>query len=98
MEARGSQWVTAHRAMGSSVYDGTGGIGLFLARLAHFTGDPIIRTTSKAALAQALTAVDVLSGAGEYGFYSGLSGIAWCCTESGILLGQRELIMQGRKA
>ena len=98
MEARGSQWVTAHRAMGSLVYDGTGGIGLFLARLAHFTGDPIIRTTSEAALAQALTAVDALSGAGEYGFYSGLSGIAWCCTESGILLGQDELIMQGRKA
>jgi lantibiotic biosynthesis protein len=44
MEARAGQWVTACRAMGSIVYDGTAGIGLFLARLAPLTGDPIIRT------------------------------------------------------
>ena len=95
-EARGGQWVTAYRAMGSSVYDGTSGIGLFLARLAYLTGDPIIRTTAEAALAQALTAVDALSTAGEYGFYSGLSGIAWCCTESGVLLKHDEFVQRGR--
>jgi len=97
MEARAGQWVTAYRAMGSLVYDGTSGIGLFLARLAHLTGDPIIRTTAMAALAQALTAVDPLR-ANEYGFYSGLSGIAWCCIESGMLLGHDELVARGRMA
>jgi type 2 lantibiotic biosynthesis protein LanM len=98
VEARSGQWVTAYRAMGSSVYDGTSGIGLFLAQLAPLTGDPIIRATSEAALAQALTVIDTLSSAGEYGFYSGLSGIAWCCTESGMLLGQDALVARGRKA
>jgi lantibiotic biosynthesis protein len=98
MEPRGSQWVSAYKAMGSSVYDGTGGIGLFLARLAHLTGDPIIRTTAEAALAQASTAVDGLSAAAEYGFYSGLSGIAWCAVESGIALEHEELVARGRAA
>jgi lantibiotic biosynthesis protein len=95
METRAGQWVSAYRAMGSLLYDGTAGIGLFLARLAHLTGDPIIRTTAEAALAQALATVDALSAAGEYGFYSGLSGVAWCCTESGMLLGHDELIARG---
>jgi lantibiotic biosynthesis protein len=95
MEPRGGQWVTVYRTMGSLVYDGTAGIGLFLARLAHATQDPIICTTAKAALAQALTSVDALSTAGEYGFYSGLSGIAWCCAESGALLAQDELVARG---
>jgi lantibiotic modifying enzyme len=49
-------------------------------------------------LAQALTAVDGLSAAGEHGFYSGLPGIAWCCTESGALLGYDELVARGRTA
>jgi type 2 lantibiotic biosynthesis protein LanM len=98
VEARGGQWVTAYRAMGTSIYDGTSGIGLFLAQLAPLTGDPIIRATAEAALAQALTAVDALSSAGEYGFYSGLSGIAWCSRQSGTLLGQDALVARGRKA
>jgi lantibiotic biosynthesis protein len=98
MEARGGQWVTVYRAMGSIVYDGTAGIGLFLARLAHITQDPIIRATAEAALAQCLTAVETLSAGGEYGFYSGLSGIAWCCVESGTLLEHEEFVARGRAA
>lgn len=94
-EPHGGQWVDVHRAMGSLVYDGTAGIGLFLARLAGLTEDPIIRETAMGALAQALTAVDSLSGAGEYGFYSGLSGIAWCCIEAGRTLESDELVSCG---
>jgi lantibiotic biosynthesis protein len=95
MQVRGGQWVTAYQAMGPLVYDGTSGIGLFLARLARITEDPIIHATAKAALAQALTAVETLAGAGEYGFYSGLSGIAWCCMASGIVLKDDELFARG---
>jgi type 2 lantibiotic biosynthesis protein LanM len=94
-EAHGGQWVEVHRAMGSPVYDGTAGIGLFLARLAALTGDPIIRETATAALAQALTAADSLGEAGEYGFYTGLSGIAWCCIEAGSTLESDELVSRG---
>jgi lantibiotic biosynthesis protein len=86
MEPRRGQWVTAYRAMGTNLYDGTAGIGLFLARLAALTADPIICATAEAALAQALTAVDALAASGEYGFYSGLSGIAWACREAGRVL------------
>ena len=76
MDFRGGQWVPAYRAMSSLLYDGTAGIGLFLARLAHLTADAITRTTATGALAQALSMVERLAEAGEYGFYSGLSGIA----------------------
>jgi lantibiotic modifying enzyme len=37
MESRSGQWVTAFRAMATNLYDGTSGIGLFLARLAQLT-------------------------------------------------------------
>jgi lantibiotic biosynthesis protein len=91
MEPRAGQWVTAYRAMGTNLYDGTAGIGLFLARLADLTADPIIRATAEAALAQALTAVDALAASGEYGFYSGLGGIAWAFREAGRALDHEAL-------
>ena len=77
--------MTAYRAMGSSVYDGTSGIGLFLAQLAALTGDPIIRATSEAALAQAqCRRVRVLFGAlGNCTMLHGVRDAAWagraCC-------------------
>ena len=98
MEPRAGQWATAFRAMGTNLYDGTSGIGLFLAWLAHLTGDPITRATAEAALAQALTAVDQLAESGEYGFYSGLSGIGWACREAGGVLGHEALATRGEVA
>jgi lantibiotic modifying enzyme len=98
MEPHGGQWVSAHRAMGASVYDGVAGIGLFLARLARLSDDPIIVATAVGALAQALATVDTLSAASEYGFYSGLSGVAQCCVEAGIALQRDDLIARGRAA
>jgi lantibiotic modifying enzyme len=86
IDYRAGQWVTTYRAAAASLYDGTSGIGLFLAHLANLAGDPIIRATAEAALGQALGAVDALAAAGEYGFYSGLSGIAWVCRKAGMLL------------
>jgi lantibiotic modifying enzyme len=98
MEPHGGQWVSAHRAMGVSVYDGAAGIGLFLARLAPLTDDPIIAATAVGALAQALAGVDEMASAGEYGFYSGLSGIAQCCVEAGAALQRDDLVERGRAA
>lgn len=98
MEARRGQLLAVYRAMGSQLYDGTAGIGLFLVHLARITRDPIIRATAEGALAQALTAVDQLSAAGEYGFYAGLSGIAWCCIEAGEMLEHEALRRRGTAA
>jgi lantibiotic biosynthesis protein len=97
MEPRGNQWVTAFRALKSTLYDGTCGIGLLLARLSHLTGDPIARATAEAAFAQSLGAIESLAAAGEYGFYTGLSGIAWSCREAGVLLRNPELIARGHQ-
>ncbi len=97
-EVCNGQPVNAYRTCSATIYDGTAGIGLFLARLAQLTGDAIIWTTAEGALAHALTAADGLYERGEYGCYSGLVGIGWCCTESGALLGHDELRQRGREA
>ena len=98
MEPHGGQWISVYRAMGVSVYDGAAGIGLFLAYLAQLNDDEVIATTAVGALAQALSAVEDLSAAGEYGFYSGLSGIALSCVRAGTALGREDLIERGRAA
>src|SRR4051794_39902142 len=98
MEFRGGQWAPTYRALIPLFYDGTAGIGLFLARLAHVTADAITRTTATGALAQALSTSERLAEAGEYGFYAGLSGIARSCMEAGALLQSDALTERGRKA
>jgi len=98
MEIQAGQWVTTIRAAGTNLYDGTSGIGLFLTRLACLTGDPITRATAEAALAQALAALEPLTERGEYGFFSGLSGIAWACCEAGRALGHEALAARGESA
>jgi lantibiotic biosynthesis protein len=98
MEPRAGQWVTAFRAAGTNLYDGASGIGIFLARLACLTGDPIFRATAEAALSQALTTVDSLVESGEYGFYSGLSGIGSACRDAGRASGHEALAARGEAA
>lgn len=67
----------AHGPLGPSLYSGTSGIALFLARLAAATGERIFRLTAEAALRQSLARMSV---AGQ-GFYSGGLGILWAATE-----------------
>ena len=97
MESRGGEWAGAWRTMGSSVYDGTAGIGLFLARLAALTDNSVIRATAEGALAHALGAAGALAEAGEYGFYSGLAGIGWAAWDAGAVLRHCGLIERGRE-
>lgn len=96
MEFRRNQWAPAYRAMSGLMYDGTAGIGLFLARLSALTGEPIARATARGALRQALSASDRLAEGGEYGWYAGLGGIAQCCIEAAPLLDDAELGERGR--
>ncbi len=98
MEQHGGQWVSAYRAMGATVYDGTAGIGLFLARLARMTSDPIIATIAEGALAQAISAVPDLKQAGDYGFYAGLAGVAQSCIASGGALEREDIVARGEAA
>ncbi len=98
MEPHGGQWVNARRSMGSLLYDGSAGIGLFLARLANAIKEPIVAETAAGALAQSLTAVENLTASGEYGFYSGLAGVAKSCVDGGVALGRDDVVARGRKA
>jgi lantibiotic biosynthesis protein len=98
MEPRGGQWVTAMRAAGTSLYDGVAGIGLFLARLAKRSGDEIVAATAEAALWRALEDVDKLVDEREYGFYSGLTGVAVAAIEGGAALSRSDLAARGREA
>jgi lantibiotic modifying enzyme len=96
MEYRNGQWAPAYRAMSGLLYDGTAGIGLFLTRLFGLTGDSIARETARGALAQALNSAEALERAGEYGFYAGLSGIAYACLQAAPLLRDDRLAERGR--
>lgn len=91
----GGQWAPTYRALGSQLYDGVSGIGLFLARLSHLTGDAIIRATARGALTQAVAATDMIAALGEFGYYSGLAGIARTCMDAAPLLEDETLAVRG---
>jgi lantibiotic modifying enzyme len=74
-----------YRPVGAAVYDGTAGIGLFLAQLFAVTADEAVRRTALGALRHAV------ARAGEDdGFQAGTPGIAWAAGEAGALLDAEE--------
>lgn len=77
----GTTWV--YRNLGSSLYNGASGIGLFLAHLASATGDKIQARHARAALEFAsLNGDDPDSG-----LFSGTTGIAYALLAAGLALG-----------
>jgi len=97
MELHGGQWISAYRALGGQLYDGAAGICLFLASLAKLKGDPIVTATALGAVAEALKAAENLEKAGEYGFYSGLSGVGISGIAVGQALGREDIVKRGRE-
>ncbi len=95
MEAHGGAWRTAYRPASAVLYEGSAGIGLFLARLFRFTGEPILRDTACAALAHALSGADALASGGDYGLHAGLGGIALACSAAGRQLEREALAAHG---
>lgn len=94
MEAQNRTWVSAYRSLAADLYSGTSGIALFLAELAHFSGDPQQRRTLDGALNQILSLLGAQQGAARIGFHSGVSGIAWVLARIGVLLGNERLIQR----
>lgn len=82
--------VVVHRAMGPVLYDGTVGIGLFLARLYAATGRTPFRTAARGALRQALGARDRVPAEFAVAVHAGLTGMAWALAEAGDALGEDE--------
>jgi hypothetical protein len=71
---------------GGGVYQGTAGIGLFLAELAALTGDGRAARTAAGAIRHALTEGERIAHT-AFGLYGGRVGIAWAATRAAELLG-----------
>lgn len=95
VQAGGASWSTVYRAQPAALYDGTAGIGLFLARLSAATGDSLSRATALAAVKSALAAVPNLPPDFAHAIYSGAAGVGWAAVEAGEALGDPALVERG---
>jgi lantibiotic biosynthesis protein len=92
---RAQPWRAEYRALGPSIYDGTAGVGLFLAQLAA-TDVADVGPTAAGALRHAVARAHALPPHGRDGFHAGSLGIAWAAARGGALLGDEELIAGAR--
>lgn len=74
-------------AAGGGVYQGTAGIGLFLAELAALSGDGGAARAAAGAIRHALTGGERLAPT-AFGLYGGRVGIAWAAVRAAELLGR----------
>jgi lantibiotic modifying enzyme len=85
-------WRAEYRALDGDLYDGTAGIGLFLAHLAVANGAPRdVRGTAVGALRHAVGR----AGRRE-GLHVGSLGVAWASARAAALLGEEELLQAAR--
>jgi lantibiotic modifying enzyme len=84
-------WRAEYRALEPNLYDGTAGVGLFLAQLAAVTGDAAIRRTAIGALRQAVARAPAMPPERRDGFHAGSLGIAWAAARTAELLDEDEL-------
>jgi hypothetical protein len=82
-------WDTERGTTGGDLYDGTGGIALFLAELTALTGDAEIARAAGGAVRHA--AAWAAAGPPRGGFYTGDAGVAWAAARAAGLLGREEL-------
>jgi lantibiotic modifying enzyme len=81
-------WHAEYHALEPNLYDGTAGIGLFLAELAAVTGTTPVRQTAVGALRQAAARA---SAHRREGFHAGSLGIAWAIARAAEILSDEEL-------
>src|SRR5262245_8219270 len=88
-------WVPAYRAQTFSMYDGSAGIAMFLARLSRFTRDEVQRATAIGALRHADKAVESSGPEFGFGLHGGLAGLADAFIQAGDALEEGTLIDRG---
>lgn len=76
----------SYGALGSDLYTGTAGIGLFLALLYASAGEPAVRRTALGALRHAASGIDEVAARDGRGLYTGWTGIAMAAAFSGVIL------------
>jgi lantibiotic modifying enzyme len=79
------------RALGPDLYEGTAGVGLFLAQLACATGEDRFRSTAVGALRHAVARTASMPLERRDGLHAGSLGIAWAASRAASLLGEEEL-------
>jgi lantibiotic modifying enzyme len=84
-------WRAEYRALEPNIYNGTAGIGLFLAELAAATGDAAFRRTAVGAMRHAVARAPAMPDRRRDGFHAGTLGIAWAAVRVGELLQEEEL-------
>lgn len=94
MEFAEGRWQVVHRSFGPDLYGGTSGIALFLARLYSSTGENVFRKTAEGAAACALSQMHLFDPATSFGFYSGVTGIAYALGELANVLDRDDLAQQ----
>ena len=87
MEPHGGEWVSAYRAMGVSSTTAPAGVGLFLAHIARGDRRSDRRRDRRGRARAGAFRRRGAEQAGEYGFYSGLAGVAQVCMAGGDALG-----------
>ena len=81
-------WQAEYHALEPNLYDGTAGIGLFLAQLAAVTGDPDARRAAIGALRQSLARAPAHR---TPGLHAGCLGMAWAAARAAEVLDDDEL-------
>src|SRR5262249_47237343 len=94
-EVVGQSWSPGHRAQSPSLYDGTAGIALFLARLHAFTKDRLQKQTAIGALNRAIPGAGAIPEPFRSSVYSGSAGIAWATIEVGTALDDSRIVARG---
>src|SRR5258708_32712801 len=77
LEVVGPTWTPVYKAQNSTIYDGTAGIALFLARLYEFTRDAQQRTAALGALNRSFAALLEVGDPLRHSVYSGAAGMCY---------------------
>jgi lantibiotic modifying enzyme len=80
----------SYAALGPDLYDGTAGIGLYLAALYKATANEAFRHTALAALRQSVVKASNAAPMSKQSFYTGGLGVAWAAAVAADLLDEPE--------
>ena len=97
MWIREEPWRAEQRPLEPNLYDGSAGVGLFLAHLAVVTGDVAVRQTALGAMRHAFARAPAMACESRDGLHAGSLGIAWAIAYTGALLDIGELRSNGRE-
>jgi class II lanthipeptide synthase len=90
-------WPERYRSLEPNLYDGTAGVGLFLAYLASVTGDTAVRRTAVGAIRQSVARAPAIPLGRRDGFHAGSLGVAWAAARAAALLDEEELDAGARR-